>query len=130
MRYYFKDIGGIQGESILTEVQMETDSGFSKLWRSRKFWTALLDAFISTVTLVVGVAAPQYTQVTQQVVVIWQPVFLLVIAGIAYEDAATAKATAQVAQAKADLEKAQAELAKVQVQSNADVQVANANARR
>lgn len=62
---------------------------YQMLVRSRKFWLAVLDAFVSTVTvLVTAWLSPENAKLVLTVVGIWQPVFVALIVGIAVEDAA------------------------------------------
>jgi len=62
-------------------------SVWSALWNSRKVRVALVDAFFSTVTvLATALLSPAHTELALTVVAIWQPVFVVVIGGIAYED--------------------------------------------
>jgi hypothetical protein len=57
------------------------------LVRSRKFWLAVLDAGVSTISVVAAVfLSPEQVDKVLLLVGIWQPVFVAVIAGIAYED--------------------------------------------
>lgn len=57
------------------------------LFRSRKFWTLILDTVVSTVTLVGGwYLSPQYLDRVVAVIGIYQPVFIALIAFIASED--------------------------------------------
>lgn len=64
-----------------------------RLMHSSKFWTAMIDALGSTVLLLGGrFLAPQDVDLIKALVITYQPVFLTVIAAIAVEDAATARA--------------------------------------
>ena len=75
---------------------------FSGLLHSRKFWIAILDAFIALATLWIGqLFSPETQKMILQTLAILQPVFLTDIASIAHEDAAQIKADAQVAAAQA-----------------------------
>ena len=57
------------------------------LWRSRKVRVALCDAFFSSLTVLVTVLlSPENADTALIVVGIWQPVAVIVIGGIAYED--------------------------------------------
>jgi len=57
------------------------------LWNSRKVRIALCDAFFSTlVVLITALLSPENAETAMIVVAIWQPVFVAVIGGIAYED--------------------------------------------
>ena len=68
-----------------------TPNPFSLLFHSRKFWLLILDTLISLVLYFVGkYATPTVLDDIKTLVVILQPVFIVVIAAIAYEDAATA----------------------------------------
>ena len=56
------------------------------LFRSRKFLLLLVDAVISTITLAVGLWAKASLPTVLAIIGIYQPVFIAVIGGIAYED--------------------------------------------
>lgn len=59
------------------------------LLRSRKFWLAVLDAFVSTLSLVLAwYFSPDKVQQVMALVGLWQPVIIAVIIGITVEDAA------------------------------------------
>jgi len=61
-------------------------------WKSRKFLTAMLDVIVSLSLYFVGkYAAPALAEDMTTVIVAIQPVFVMVIAGIAWEDAASLK---------------------------------------
>jgi len=63
------------------------------IFKSRKFWTAMVDLFCSLVLYFVGkYAVPEMAEDVKFLIVAFQPVFALVIAGFAYEDAAAKKA--------------------------------------
>ena len=60
---------------------------FAGLVRSRKFWIAMFDLVVSLVLYFVGkYAAPTIADDVKIVIGLIQPVFLLLIGGIAYED--------------------------------------------
>jgi len=61
---------------------------FKALFASRKFLTLLLSTVTSLVLLAVGQVAPQYSDITSQVVEMITPLALAVIAGITIEDSA------------------------------------------
>lgn len=61
------------------------------LLQSRKFLLLCLDTVVSLILLVAGMYFPQYLDAIKQFVLILQPVFVAIIAGIAYEDAALKK---------------------------------------
>ena len=62
-------------------------SWFHGLVRSRKFWIAVLDAVVSSITvLATALLSPEQVDMVLLLVGIWQPVFVALIAGIAYED--------------------------------------------
>ena len=68
-----------------------TPNPFSSLLHSRKFWLLILDTILSLVLYFVGkYAAPTILEDVKVLVVILQPVFITVIAAIAYEDVGTA----------------------------------------
>ncbi len=61
---------------------------FAALLRSRKFWLAFLDAFVSTVGLLATrYLSPDDTELVLKLVAIYQPVIVVIIGAIAYEDA-------------------------------------------
>ena len=61
----------------------------SGLLKSRKFWLAIMDVIISTATyFVTKYVAPEIGNDILWLIGAWQPVIVMVIAGIAYEDAA------------------------------------------
>ena len=63
------------------------------IFKSRKFWTAIIDIVASLTLYFVGkYAAPEIAEDVKFLIVAFQPVFVLVIAGIAFEDAAAKKA--------------------------------------
>jgi hypothetical protein len=68
-----------------------------RLMYSSKFWTAMIDAIGTTVLLLAGrYLAPGDVELIKALVITYQPVFLTVIAAIAVEDAAKARAEAEV----------------------------------
>jgi hypothetical protein len=65
------------------------------IWKSRKFWLAVADVVISTVTYFVSkYLGPPVSEDILFLIGAWQPVIGILIASIAYEDAATTKANA------------------------------------
>lgn len=69
----------------------------SGLFRSRKFWVALFDLVVSLILYFVGkYAAPAVADDIKFVIAAIQPVFLLVIGGIAYEDGQQKRAMVRV----------------------------------
>lgn len=63
--------------------------GLEGLLRSRKFLTALLDAIIATIVLVLTqLLAPAQMEFVVKLIAMWQPIILLVIAAWAVEDIA------------------------------------------
>jgi len=69
---------------------------FDALIHSRKFWLAMLDAVFSTVaTLLTMFLAPAQVDKILTVIGLWQPVLVVVIGAIAYEDGQKIKADAQ-----------------------------------
>lgn len=63
------------------------------IFKSRKFWTAIVDLVVSLVLYFAAkYADPGLAEDIKFLIVTIQPVFLLVIGGIAYEDAAAKKA--------------------------------------
>ena len=66
---------------------------FESLLKSRKFWMAVLDAGLSSLAIVLGwFFAPEKVSEILTLVGLWQPVMVVVIGAIAYEDAAKVKA--------------------------------------
>ena len=63
------------------------------IFKSRKFWTAIVDVAVVLILYFVGkYASPSIAEDVKLIIITIQPVFLLVIGGIAYEDAAAKKA--------------------------------------
>ena len=60
---------------------------FKLLLASRKFWLVVMDAVISTATIIVGKYAQADAEFVKQLITIYQPVFVAIILGIAVEDA-------------------------------------------
>lgn len=70
------------------------------LLRSRKFLIALLDALLSSVTLLaVRFLSPGDVELVRNLIVIYQPVILAVIALIAVEDVAKIRAQGRIDEA-------------------------------
>lgn len=58
-----------------------------RLFRSSKFWLAVLDVVVSTIVyFITKYAAPDVAEDIIWVIASWQPIVVAVIAGIAYED--------------------------------------------
>lgn len=71
----------------------------SGLLRSRKFLTAIFDLVVSLILYFVGkYAAPAMADDITYIIAAIQPVFLLVIGGIAYEDGQAKKAGNHISQ--------------------------------
>lgn len=67
-----------------------------RLIHSAKFWTAVLDAVCSSVLLLVTrFLSPTDVDLIKQLILIYQPVILAVIAAIAIEDASQKSALAR-----------------------------------
>lgn len=65
---------------------------FSSLLHSRKFWLVILDALVSSLTLVLQlVLAPAQLDLALKLIAIYQPVFITIITAIAAEDVAATK---------------------------------------
>ena len=63
------------------------------IFKSRKFWTAIIDVAVVLVLYFTGkYMEPTVFEDIKLVIITIQPVFLLVIGGIAYEDAQAKKA--------------------------------------
>lgn len=59
------------------------------IFKSRKFWLAILDAFISTLAIVLALFfRPDVVSTVMLVIGLWQPVLVALIIGIAVEDSA------------------------------------------
>lgn len=65
-------------------------SPLAKLLRSRKFLLLILDTVVSLVVLFVGLFFQASVEVVAIVIGLLQPVFVMIIGAIAYEDAANA----------------------------------------
>lgn len=74
---------------------------FSALLHSRKFWLAMLDLVLGVVTYFVSKYAPLAADDVKFVFGMIQPVLLIVIGGMAYEDKARLEAEWRKAQADA-----------------------------
>ena len=61
---------------------------FALLVRSRKFWVAVLDVIVSSITLVVGTYFQAQSDFILKLIAVYQPLFLVVIGAIAAEDVA------------------------------------------
>ena len=58
-----------------------------RLFRSRKFWLLILDAVVSSVTLVLNkVLSPADMDFALKLIAIYQPIFVFLIGSIAYEN--------------------------------------------
>ena len=63
------------------------------LLKSRKFWLSVFDIVVSTITyFVTKYAAPEIGNDILWLIGAWQPVIIMLIAGIAIEDAAVKRA--------------------------------------
>jgi hypothetical protein len=62
------------------------------LFRSRKFWVLIVDTVVSLLVFFVGKYAPIAAEDVNIVIAALQPVFIMVIGAIAYEDGAALKA--------------------------------------
>ena len=65
-----------------------TPNPFNALLHSRKFWLLILDLIIGLVIFFVGKYAGAAAEDTAIVIGLLQPVFIMAIGGIAWEDAA------------------------------------------
>lgn len=64
----------------------------NRLLHSAKFWTAVLDALVSTISIVLAIwLSPENVDKAMLVIGLWQPVLLAVIAAWCIEDVATIK---------------------------------------
>lgn len=75
---------------------METPS----IWSSRKFWLAIIDAFVSTLAIMLAfwLSPDKVTQI-MVLVGIWQPVIIAVIVSYTVQNVAAIQAKSDVAQA-------------------------------
>jgi len=74
---------------------------FSGLLHSRKFWLAVVDAIAAILALWVGsYVEPKLAQLILATWAAFQPVLIVVIAAIAYEDKANVQASAKVEEAE------------------------------
>lgn len=71
-----------------------------RLLHSAKFWTAVLDALISLTLFFVGKYAPSFSEDVKILTITLQPIFVVLIASIAYEDGEVTRAAARVEEAK------------------------------
>ena len=63
------------------------------IFKSRKFWTAIVDVAAVLILYFIGkYGSASLAEDMKLIIITIQPVFLLVIGGIAYEDAAAKKA--------------------------------------
>ena len=68
----------------------------ASLLKSRKFWITVFDVVVSTITFFGSkYLAPDVAETILWLIAAWQPVIIMLIAGIAIEDAA-AKGAAQL----------------------------------
>lgn len=78
-----------------------TPNPFSGLLHSRKFWLAVIDAVAAVLGLWVGsYVEPKLAQLILATWAAFQPVLIVVIAAIAYEDKANVQASAKVEEAE------------------------------
>lgn len=67
---------------------VEYKSGFDRLIHSRKFWITIVDVVLSTfLYFLTKYAAPEMVNDAKFIIGAWQPVILVLIGSIAYEDA-------------------------------------------
>lgn len=89
------------GQTVIDPLSEVVDEGrpnpIKSLLRSRKFLLLLLDTIISTILFVAGQYFPDALPNVEVVIGIYQPVFVALIAAIAYEDGQNAKAAAMMA---------------------------------
>ena len=82
---------------------------FTGLIHSRKFLLAMLDALVSSVALVLAwFLSPDKVASVLALIGIWQPVLIAVIIGIAAEDVALSKSSAEMYKADSDVVAAKA----------------------
>ena len=66
----------------------------ASLLKSRKFWIAVFDVLVSTITFFGSkYLSPDVAENILWLIAAWQPVIIMLIAGIAIEDAAEKSAT-------------------------------------
>jgi hypothetical protein len=69
----------------------------ASLLKSRKFWIAILDVIISTTTFfVTKYVSPDFAENILWLIAAWQPVLIMLIAGIAIEDAAVKRSAGYI----------------------------------
>ena len=71
----------------MNDVQWNALSPWAKLFKSRKFWILILDTVVSTALFVTGAYFPNATETVNFAIVALQPIFMMLIGAIAYEDA-------------------------------------------
>ena len=64
----------------------QTQSPLKRLLQSRKFLLLILDVLISTILFAVGELAPQAKETVDFAIKTYQPIFIMLILAIAYED--------------------------------------------
>lgn len=57
-----------------------------QLLKSRKFWLLILDTAIALILFGVGIFAPEQQDNAEKLIAMLQPVFMMIIGAIAYED--------------------------------------------
>jgi hypothetical protein len=65
---------------------MQAKNPFAILLRSRKFWLLILDVVVSATLYFVGKYAPVAAEDVKFLIALLQPVFLLLIGSIAYQN--------------------------------------------
>jgi hypothetical protein len=78
-----------------------TPNPFSSLLHSRKFWLLILDTVISLTLYFVGKYSPTVMEDVKLLILSLQPVFVVVIGAIAYEDKALVEAESRLEEARA-----------------------------
>ena len=65
----------------------------NRLFKSAKFWTAIVDALVSTLAICLAwYLSPEKVTQVMTLIGLWQPVIAVVIASFAYEDGQKIKA--------------------------------------
>ena len=77
---------------------------FASLLKSRKFWLMILDTVVSMVTFIVSSYFPEHLEMAKFFIGSIQPVFIMVIGSVAYEDVANAQAKSRLAVANVEFD--------------------------
>ena len=98
-----------------------TPNPFTALLKSRKFWLAVGDALVSTITIILTMFfKPEFVNQIVGVIALWQPVFVVVIGAIAYEDKAKLQADTQIKAIQATVASTKADV-QIQEMKSSDI---------